>query len=80
MAKEQIDNTVVDYRRCFSTDVGQRVLGNILVEAHFFEYTTTPEEQAVENFVKTILTKTGLYSIKNIDEYMQKLFTLRMET
>ncbi len=78
MAKEQIDNTVVDYRRCFSSDAGQRVLGNILVESHFFEYTTTPEEQAVENFVKTILTKAGLYSVDNVDGYIRGLFNLKM--
>ncbi len=78
MAKEQIDNTVVDYRRCFSTDAGQRVLGNMLVEAHFFEYTETPEEQAVENFVKTILTKAGLYSVDNVDGYIRGLFNLKM--
>ena len=80
MAKEQIDNTVVDYRRCFSTDAGQRVLGNMLVEAKFFEYTETPEEQAVENFVKTILTKCGAYNVQNIDEYIRNLMQMKMET
>lgn len=77
---DQIDNTVVDYRRCFSTDVGQRVLGNMLVEAKFFEYTETPEEQAVENFVKTILTKCGSYDIKNMSEYVRNLMNMKMES
>ncbi len=80
MAKEQIDSTVVDYRRCFSTDAGQRVLGNMLVEAHFFEYTETPEEQAVENFMKTVLTKCGGYCVENIDEYVRGLMNMKMET
>lgn len=79
MDKEQIDHTVVDYKTCFSTDAGRRVLGNILVEAKFFEYTTTPEEQAVENFVKTILSKCGVYYIGNIDEYIRNLMNMKME-
>ena len=53
------DKTVDCYRVCFNTPDGKRVLANLLMEAKFFEYTKTPEEQAVENFVKTILTKTG---------------------
>ncbi len=76
--KKQIDHTVVAYRQCFSTDAGKQVLGNILVEARFFDYTTTPEEQAVENFVKTILHKAGLYSVENIDEYVRELFNLKL--
>lgn len=80
MDKEQIDNTTVDYRRCFSTTVGQRVLGNMLIEARFFEYTTTPEEQAVENFMKTVLTKCGGYCVENIDEYVRMLIAMKMES
>lgn len=76
---DKIDNTVVDYRRCFSTDAGQRVLGNMLVEAHFFEYTETPEEQAVENFMKTVLHKCGSYGIQGIDEYVRNLMNMKME-
>ena len=80
MCKEQIDNTVVDYRRCFSSDVGQRVLGNMLIEAKFFEYTDTPEEQAVENFMKTVLTKCGGFCVGNIDEYVRNLMAMKMES
>ncbi len=55
------------------------MLAALLIEAKFFEYTKTPEEQAVENFVKTILTKTGLYSVKNIDAYIIGLFNLKAD-
>ena len=70
------DKTVDYYRQCFMTEPGKRVLANLLMEARFFEYTTTSEQQAVENFVKTILTKTGAYSVKNIDAYVEGLLNL----
>ncbi len=76
--KKQIDHTVVAYRQCFTTDAGRLVLANLLMEAKFFDYTTTPEEQAVENFMKTILHKAGLYSVDNIDEYVTVLFNLKI--
>ncbi len=65
------DKTVDYYRVCFSTESGKKVLANLLIEARFFEYTHTPEEQAVENFVKTILTKMGGYDIKNAGSYIE---------
>ncbi len=77
--KQPIDNTVVDYRRCFSTDAGKRVLSNMLLEAKFFDFTTTPEEQAVENFVKVILTKCGSYHADNMQEYINNLMAMRMQ-
>ncbi len=70
------DRTIDYYRLCFNTESGKRVLANLLLEAKFFEYATTPEELAVENFVKTILTKTGAYNKDNIDHYVDKLLSL----
>ena len=77
--KKQIDHTIVAYRQCFSTDAGKVVLGNMLVEAKFFDYTTTPEEQAVENFMKTVLDKCGSYNVDNINEYVTNLMNMKME-
>ncbi len=70
------DKTVDYYRRCFTTEPGKRVLAHLLIEAKFFEGTHTPEEQAVENFVKGILTRTGAYNMKNVDYYIDKLLSL----
>jgi len=54
--------TQMDYRNCFSTDVGRRVLGHMLLEAGFFDTDLkTPEEIAVENYVKNILKIMGVY-------------------
>jgi hypothetical protein len=74
-----MDATTTIYRQCFGTDVGKRVLGNLMVEAKFFDHCGTPEEQAVANFVKTILSKCGCYDPNNIDEYVTMLMQLRVE-
>lgn len=73
------DNTTVFYRRCFSTDDGQRVLSNMLLEAGFFEELKTSEEQAVENFMKVVLTKCGSYGVNNLPEYVRNLMNMKME-
>ena len=77
--------TVSDYRECFSTDSGQRVLANMLTEGGFFKYLETPEEQAVENFLKTILNKCGAYPAEGkskqarIDTYVRNLLKMSIE-
>jgi hypothetical protein len=35
----------------------------MLLEGGFFKYTKTLEEQAVQNFLKTVLSKTGRYPV-----------------
>ena len=59
MAKDR--STVSDYRTFFSSDAGQRVLANMLTEGKFFDVCHTPEEQAVDNFLKIVLSKIGSY-------------------
>ena len=52
----------MDLRNCFSTDVGKRVLGHLLLEAGFFDSDIkTTEDAAIENFMKGILKKMGVY-------------------
>ena len=54
--------TQMDYRNCFSTDVGKRVLGHMLLEAGFFDSDLkTSDELAVENFMKNVLKIIGVY-------------------
>ena len=60
MTEEQ-DLTEVWYRQLFTTELGQRVLANILAEAKFFECPKTLEELAVMNFAKGILCKCGCF-------------------
>ncbi len=54
-------STVSDYRMFFSSEFGQRVLANMLTEGKFFAVCHTPEEQAVQNFLKIVLSKTGSF-------------------
>lgn len=77
--------TVTDYKTCFSTDAGRRVLANLLVEGKFFDVCHTPEEQAVQNFLKIVLGKTGCYPIERkssterIELFVSNLLNMRVE-
>ena len=54
--------TQMDLRNCFSTDVGKRVLGQMMLDAGFFDSDLKTEgEIAVENYVKNILKIMGIY-------------------
>jgi hypothetical protein len=55
-----------DYCSFFESDAGQRVLADMLLEGGFFKLNGTPEEQAVQNFLKTVLAKTGKYPIEGV--------------
>jgi len=79
-------NIVTDARTCFlGSDAGRRTLANILTEGGFFALTHTPEEQAVENFLKIVLGWTGSYPIEKksskdrIDKFVSNLLTMKME-
>ena len=84
MAKDS--NIVTDARTCFlGSEAGQRTLANMLTEAKFFDLTHTPEEQAVENFMKIVLGWTGSYPIEKksskerIDSFISKLNEMKVE-
>ena len=84
MAKES--NIVIDARTCFlGSEAGQRTLANMLTEAKFFDLTHTPEEQALENFMKIILGWTGSYPIEKksskerIDKFVSNLNNMKVE-
>ncbi len=75
---EKKDNTVTSYRTCFGTDAGKRVLGDILMDAGYFDTDLTTEgEIAVQNFVKRIVKKLGVCGgPQDVGSYVQKLFEL----
>ncbi len=79
-------NIVTDARTCFlGSEAGQRVLAAMLTEAKFFALTHTPEEQAVENFMKIVLGWTGSFpieghsSVDRIDKFVSNLNKMKME-
>lgn len=73
----------IDYRMCFSTGSGKMVLTDILMESGFFDDDLkSTEEIAVENFVKKILHKMGVYDKKDLGQqvrFVNKLFELPVE-
>ena len=78
------DTTAQDFRQTFSTGNGRRTLANIMTEAKMFNYVDTPEEVAVQNFVKDILWKAECYPFfdktkKNngINELVDMMFQLK---
>ena len=59
--QDKLDHTEMDYRTCFSSDVGRRVLGQLLLDAGFFDTDMkTTEELAVETYAKNILKILGV--------------------
>jgi len=73
----------IDYRTCFSTGSGKMVLTDLLMEAGFFDDDLkTTEELAVENFVKKILHKMGVYDKKDLSQqvrFVDKILELPVE-
>jgi hypothetical protein len=79
----------MDYRTCFSTKSGRVVLTDLLIEAGFFDTALgfgtllgCESDVAVENFVKKILYKLGIYNVEDRSQYtrfVDKLFELPVE-
>ena len=73
----------IDYRTCFSTGSGKMVLTDLLMESGFFDDDLkTTEEVAVENFVKKILHKMGIYDKKDLSQqvrFVDKIFEVPVE-
>ncbi len=69
------------YRQCFMTDAGKRVLGDILINAGYFDTDLTTEgEIAVQNFAKRIVKKLGVCGTpESVLEYIDKILELRAE-
>ena len=68
-----------DYCSFFETDAGQRVLADMLLEGGFFKLNQTLEEQAVQNFLKTVLCKIGCFDVNVSHEFVEKLITIRSQ-
>ena len=77
------DQQRIEYRMTFKEGSGRLVLADLLMEAGFFDDDLkTPEEIAVENFVKKILHKMGVYDKKDLGQqsrFVDKLMELPVE-
>ena len=63
-------------RAFFSSSEGKEVLAHMLRNAKFFDYIRTPEEQAVENFVKELLSDMGVWKMDNANSFVELLMNL----
>jgi hypothetical protein len=64
-------------RECFSTAAGRKVLGQLLIDAGYFDTDLkTPEELAVENYAKKILTNMGLNTKDTVDSFVNHLIEI----
>ena len=72
---EKKDSHITSYRTCFSTDAGRRVLGDLLIQAGYFDTDLkTAEELAVLNFVKNIIKNMGVAGHpKDVSMFVDKL-------
>ncbi len=77
MAKKNSE-TVTASRQCFSTDAGRKVLGQILIDAGYFDTDLVTEgEIAVQNFAKQIVKNLGICTKpEDMSFYVNKLFEL----
>ncbi len=78
MEKKKRSSTVSSTRACFSTDAGKRALGQILIDAGYFDADLKTEgEIAVQNFAKQIVKNLGIFQDpKDVGLYIQKLMEL----
>ena len=76
-----MDSTITDFRTCFGTDAGRRVLGHLLIEGGYFDSDLETEgELAVQNFTKRIFRNLGICSKpESVRGYIDKLFEIGIE-
>ncbi len=72
---EKVDHMADKYWQLFNTPLGHEVLSNMLGEAKFFTTCSSYEDMAVQNFMKIVLGKMGMYDGKDL-EFTRKLFEL----
>ena len=73
------DTTIDDWRACFSSDAGRRVLAEILYMGGYFSTDLgTIEDLAVLNFVKVIMSKCGFMKPTVIEMHVNSLFQIPM--
>ena len=62
-----------DFLELFSTPIGKRVLKVILVDLHFFSRCEDPEEVALNNYAKQLMSYMGQWDMGSEDFIIEKL-------
>jgi hypothetical protein len=84
MPERNVEDVLKDYRVCFSTDAGRRVLKDILKSGFYFDDDIQGERMiAVKNFVARILHNcVGIWSgctEEQVDRYINAVLNLPLE-
>jgi hypothetical protein len=58
------------FRECFSTPVGQEVLGYILIDLGYFDDDVMPEDFSKANYAKTILKRMGIGEVDTVRSFV----------
>lgn len=62
-----------DFREVFSTDVGLRVLSQILADLHFFSRCDNQDEVALNNYAKQLMSYFGEWDVGDEDIIISRL-------
>jgi len=75
------NSQVTDFRKCFGSDSGRRVLGQLLIDAGYFDADLkTTEDLAVLNYAKMILVNMGIcVTPKTVSQFVNRIMEISPE-
>lgn len=78
-AQDAENNISLAYRQIFSDEKGKLVLQDMLYELYFLRPATTPEQQTLCNYAKTLLSKIygGEIEFTRLEGFFRKLLKRR---
>lgn len=71
--EEELQHT---YQRVFGSDLGQKVLTDLLTRMHFFDEVVSADEVALQNFARKILYIMGIWQAMNAPRIVRDFFRL----
>jgi len=74
-----MDETIRNYRTCFSGENGKLVLSHILADLGFFDEAKTPEDMVKRNCAIRLLKNLGIFDISNVKSFVNKLFEIPIQ-
>ncbi|RKX92177.1 MAG: hypothetical protein DRP59_06075 [Spirochaetes bacterium] len=73
LTEEQEEFLEADFVEVFTTPIGQRVLGKILTDLHFFSRCEGEEEVALNNYAKQLLSYFGEWDVGSEELIINRL-------
>ena len=73
LTKEEYNLLKIDFYNAFNNESGKRVLGKLLSDLCFFRRCENPDEVALNNYAKKLLSYLGDWEIGSEDSIISKL-------